>query len=630
MTFFACALDTNRRGVSAAARQRIQSVFTRRALAYRWHDLPGAAACTGVGDRVDEPAFVSHGVHAALGTVRLDNRADIARRVDINSEGASDLELVLHAVARHGARCIPDLLGDFAFVVWDSSTRTAIAACDAFAVKQLYYCADWEGLTLFGSHAEPISMDREYDRARLADLLSVDCLRPDSTVYAGVSQLPPGTRALVQKGVITQERYWSAMRLPPPVGAPIDADEAIATCRDLLVTSVRLRLDSARPTWAQLSGGIDSSAVVSIAQWLFENGKVPRGLAGTVTYVFGQHSAADERSFSDTIVQRWGIRNEQIVDPPLWYDANADLPPIPDQPSIGSPLDPVGQSQTAVVRASGGRVLLTGWGSDQLFTGSMVYFADQLAKGQVTRAISEMAHIAALGRVSFWSIAYQNAVLPYLPSMAQRRFARSMYAIPAWLRKESFHRLGVAGAIPNDRFKGKPGQKYFHYLLSEIALLERSGDQLTLGHGLESRHPFLYRPLVEFASRLPPQLCARPHARKWVLREAMNGILPALVRTRVGKGGSSDIGHRSFAESRALFAPLVRDPILADLGLVDGRRLREAWDRAATVWQTSDPVQSDMLRTLSIEAWLQMRSGRWPHGVISPHSSIRRFHQEML
>jgi asparagine synthetase B (glutamine-hydrolysing) len=129
---------------------------------------------------------------------------------------------------------------------------------------------------------------------------------------------------------------------------------------------------------------------------------------------------------------------------------------------------------------------------------------------------------------------------------------------------------------------------------------------------LDVRHPFLYRPLVEFALRLPPALCIRPHQHKWVLREAMRDILPEVVRTRIGKGSPIDVGVWSFSALRSALEPLVRESILADLGIVDAVKLRRALDETPREAYSITQQHISVFATLAVEAWLQARSGRWP------------------
>jgi len=94
----------------------------------------------------------------------------------------------------------------------------------------------------------------------------------------------------------------------------------------------------------------------------------------------------------------------------------------------------------------------------------------------------------------------------------------------------------------------------------------------------------------------------------------MRGILPEAVRTRVGKGGSTDVLTRSLLTQRALLEPLVREPILAELGIIDEVQFRTAFETAPLKGVEDDELCSDVQTTLMVEAWLRIRSGRWPQG----------------
>jgi asparagine synthase (glutamine-hydrolysing) len=126
----------------------------------------------------------------------------------------------------------------------------------------------------------------------------------------------------------------------------------------------------------------------------------------------------------------------------------------------------------------------------------------------------------------------------------------------------------------------------------------------------ERRYPFLYKPLVEFALRLPPtDGVVRPLAGKWVLRRAMRGLLPDLVRTRVSKGSVGSRMLWSLDHERKVIEWMLQDPILAHMGCVDAARLREAYSEARL---GRLPVTIGLFKALALETWLRIRDGRWP------------------
>jgi asparagine synthase (glutamine-hydrolysing) len=614
--FFACALDTAGVGIGSDLRRQMQSMAMGRGLTYRWDTFDGAAVLTGWDEFDGEVSIEQYRDWLAVGQARLDNRADLERHARAHrsgSEAESDLALILRLVADHGANVVPTLLGDFGFITWRAATRTAIGACDAFNMGRLYY-TQHRGRTLIGSRAEPLSMMPRYDVAYLSDLLTDSAWR-NLTVYAGVKQLAAASTLSVHDDQVLTSSYWSPAECAAAGVATITERDAIETCRDLLTTSIRLRLDPRGRTWAQLSGGIDSSAVVSVVQWLAEQGTIPHGLDGTLTFVIGSDTAADERRFSDAVVKRWGVRNEVVVDAPMWFDdIEATTLPLPDQPLLTLPLAPIDGRFRAILRNARARVLLTGWASDQLFTGSLTYLADHLARGHVAQVFGELAHRAALGRRSFWSLAHRNVVKPFLPGSATEPMA-------SWFRRDAIQRAGCRRR-PDPYSGGRIGRKYAHWLISGIVEAQYADETRALAEMVSVRHPFLYRPLVEFALRLPPELCSRPLAMKWILRQAMQGILPDAVRTRISKGGGGDSLARMFIHQRPFLDQLARDPILADLGLIDARRFTSAVAECANPHAQSGSLQGDVFKTLAIEAWLQVRSGRWPHGFAMPQAPV--------
>jgi asparagine synthase (glutamine-hydrolysing) len=617
MRFFTCILDPLDRGISERVRQRYEALPRRRGLHFRWQSFDQMALLLTWDDTEDQPLVAQGqpGDWVAVGMARLDNRPDLLRRTKRGQSGMFDLEVIRHVIAERGVYCVPDFLGDFAFVAWQARSRTGVAACDAFAVRRLYY-TERDGLVAFASRAEALATEEKYEVRYLAELVTLRPMSENISVYAGVKAVPRASTALLMPGrsIITR-RYWHASDYPVESSWGNAEREAVERCRDLLAESVRLRMGGAGETWAQLSGGMDSSSIVSCAQWLAERGDCSDGLAGTVTFVDRAGTSTDEQDYSGAVVDRWKVPNVTIVDPPVWHDASSELPHL-DQPSGDLPVYPRDRRLCAIVRGAGGRVLLTGSGGDQLFSGTMLFFADWIARGHVAAAIREMARRAAIGRVSFWQLAYRNAFLPFLPRAAHVRFVHDQDEVPAipWLDYPRMKRLGIGRrpAVTAAGYGGKLGHKYHHAVVSMIATLVEHYQGGVIADSLDVRHPLLYRPLVEFALRLPPQLRARPHAHRWVLRQAMQGILPDRVRTRVGKPGTSDYLVWSLTSERERLAALTRTPILADLGVIEAAKLQAVFQDVSRRARGGEFLCGPLLNTLAVELWLRIRSGRWP------------------
>ncbi|MDB4888806.1 MAG: hypothetical protein JWL61_661, partial [Gemmatimonadetes bacterium] len=377
--------------------------------------------------------------------------------------------------------------------------------------------------------------------------------------------------------------------------------------RSLFADAVRLRLTGGNDTWAQLSGGLDSSSIVCMAQTLAASGQVPKGVSGTITFA-DTMAALHETEYSDAVCEQYGVANEKLVDYWAWQDDGL-APPLTDRPVPLYPFYAQVRRMHEVARRAGCRVMLSGHGSDFYLSGNLFFFADLLARGQVLTAMREMVRWSVAGRVSVWGMAFDNAMVPLLPALGRNAMQRQSLCVSDWVDQGLSRRAGLHRQSVIARQLDAPiGRKYAGAIAYAVDALGGGTDSDVVSDAVEVRCPFLYRPLVEFSLRLPPVMRTRAHAQKWVLRQSMRGLLPECVRTRAGKG---IIGSRvawSFEHEQAQVKRLLSDPLLAELGCIDVDRLNGAVSRGR---DRDDTEISMLMITLSLETWLRVRSGRW-------------------
>jgi asparagine synthase (glutamine-hydrolysing) len=592
-------------------RERYSATKCLRDLRVQWHDLAGMSLGVVTDEVGCAPTIAQWQTSVAVGAVRLDNRTELAHHVGCLANQVDDIELVARTLGQRGGRSIREILGDFAFVVWDAAQHSFCAARDAFGVRKLYY-TQRPDLFVFSSRADVLADDDRYDLCALAELAAACNPSPERTVYADVHAIPPGSMAVLKHGRLEVARYWS----PDTWGADDTTAgaerEHCGMFRDLLAEAVRLRLSGDTHTWAQLSGGLDSSSVVSMAQNLVEAGLVPHGVTGTISWAYRWSADSDEREYSGAVARRYQLRNVATLDNWFWQDDGVP-PPVVDQPDVTYICYARDRRTCEIIRQAGGRVLLTGFGSDHYLLGNMFFFADWIASGAVWKALKEMVRRAQLGHTSFWNLAYQNAVLPLAPRFLQHLVVPK-WSVPGWIVPGTARRFGlVNGRTAFRSYQGKIGCMYKHLVQRTVETIPGNlAIYAVMDDLVDVRHPFLYRPLVEFALQLPPEMCVQPHARKWVLREAMRGILPEVVRTRVGKGLNGGCTVQSLVHERRRIDGLLGDPLLAQLGCVDARKLRAAVETAQCTG--NQDLSIAVTHTLAIEAWLQVKSDRWATG----------------
>ncbi len=545
------------------------------------------------------PLSARFGDIVAVGDVRLDNRAELVslcRAAVPNS--VSDLEVVLRVLDAYGEQALPRVLGDFAFVAWDSRAGRLLAARDAFGVKPLYYRAMGDAM-LFASRMDTIASPDAYDTDFMADLLAGLAGPEDRTIWAGVRPIPAGG-CLVQRGTAAEGRhFWTPDAFTPVEKAGVQ--EQVELFRTLFREAVSSRLAAPMATWAQLSGGVDSSSVVAMAQSVTGGEK----LAGTLTLV-DSLGGGDERRYSDAVIQRFGLRSEQVHDYWAWQD-DSGAPPITDGPRPLYPFFARDQRVVDVVRKAGGRVLLSGFGSDHYLLGHLNYMADMAANGRPGAAVREVARWSVQTRLSFWSLLRTEVMRPLVPS--RWRGQDPAYAMPSWITARFAKRTGMGSRILTGRAaQDRPGALFARRIVRDIRSIPAWIDRGPFEEGIEVRYPFLYRPLVEASMRLPVSMRIRPDQQKWVLREAMRGLLPEEVRTRNSKGSIDARILWSLTRERRRIDGLLRDPILAQMGIIEPQALRDAVDQARR-----GIVQNlvFLMSALSLETWLSVRSGKW-------------------
>jgi len=573
-----------------------------------------AAAASTAADAL-RPVLARRGALLAAGDVRLDNRAEAAAWGGVRADGLPDIELVLAAYAARGPECLEHILGDFALVLWDGDRATLTAIRDPFGVKPLFFARE-DGILLFSNRAAALGREGEIDEEWVADFLVGAMVAPGRTVWARVQAVAPGEVLAGRGGALSRRRWWTAADFAPAETA--DERAATETFRGLLEEAVRVRTEGGVPVWSQLSGGVDSSSVVSVAQTLAEAGRGP-GLAGTVTLV-ETLGDGDERRWSDRVVRRWGLRNETVVDPWAWQDDGLP-PPLTDEPRPHYPFWARDRAMAAIVRRAGGRVLLSGQGPDHYLAGNLGFVADLLAAGRVRTALGELVRFSVAARQSFWTGLGRHGIDPFLPTGLKLRRARAHEQLPAWLEPGFVRKMEIQRRLPRVRQLSAPrrGSRFAHQVAAELEGLPGFLERGPFEEGIEMRYPFLHRPLVEHSLRLPPALRIRPRAGKHVLREAMRGILPEEIRMRRGKGGIDARLLWALHHERARLEALLRDPEIARRGWVRADALRAAVERARQGEVDSLPF---LLCSLALETWLAVRSGRWEALASAPAAAV--------
>jgi asparagine synthase (glutamine-hydrolysing) len=463
----------------------------------------------------------------------------------------NDTEVLLRAYAEWGEKCLERLNGMWGFVVYDVVAKRLFAARDRFGVKPLYFTATSEVFG-FASEIKPLLasgvVSRRVNEDRLYDYL-VHALTDHTcdTFFQGVQQLPAGHYLVldIERWGVSTSCYY---RLAPVEARQQinDRDQAALGVRTLLTDAVRLRMVSDVPLGVTLSGGLDSTAVACLKHIVADSNVRCPDHQKTFSILYGEESY-DETPYIDEIVQQIGSHHEygQVSGATLAEDLTKMLWHLEE------PVGKVGvYSQWQVFRMvarAGVKVTLDGQGGDEVFGGYHGYYHDYyrqlLRRGRVGRWSYELGCLAL--KQGFAKL------LPHLPSPADiqnrigRRAGRSATTDDppfAWLSRDFWrrHRNPEATAPRGAQMSGFDALTASTFRSLTVVTLPTSlriSDRNSMAHSVESRMPFLDYRLVEYGYGLPDSMKIHNAQTKFVLREAMRGILPERVRTRQDKTG---------------------------------------------------------------------------------------------
>jgi len=479
-----------------------------------------------------------------------------------------DTETILHAYEQYGPECVSRLRGMFAFALWDSPSRTLFCARDRLGIKPFYYY--WDGrLFAFASEIKALlehpAISASFDESLLPEYLAFGYTSGDATLFRGIRRLPPGHWLALTPQGLRIERYWD---VPRPESFEKRPEQSwIEECRQRLELTVRMRLMSDVPLGMFLSGGVDSSVIAAL---------MSRMVPGPIqTFAVGyRESAYSELDYAAEVARHIGSQHREIrVGREEFFAALPRLIWHEDEPIAW----PSSVSLYFVSRLASQRVkvVLTGEGSDELFGGYGRYHfyllnrrrmqAYRLAPSLLRRRIR--AAIATTGLLpAGWRRKLQHTIL------GRGETLESLYLDNFYAAFSAEEQRGLLAAANGS--DGAAYHSYFGYwnvepaasLLSRMLYADQKTylvellmkqDQMSMACSIESRVPFLDHPLVEFAARVPDRMKLRGGQGKYILKRAVEDLLPGGIIHRRKMGFPTPVGQWLLEpESKSVFSAL--------------------------------------------------------------------------
>ncbi len=462
----------------------------------------------------------------------------------------TDTEVILNAYDAWGVDCLRHFNGMWGFAIFDKRNKRLFCARDRFGIKPFYFHFDRKSFS-FASEIKAVlqysKIERKPNDSIVYDYLSYGLLdHTNETFFDGIYQLPAAHFLVLDGSDIHIERYWN---IDPnnklDFGTDIQAGrEYVRRFYDLFEDSIRLHLRSDVAVGSCLSGGLDSSSIVSVAnKLLFSDQVVSPNLVGEKQKTFSScfdDQRFDERQHIESVLSFTSAERNYIFPNPK--NLLKDLPRLiwhQDEPFGSTSI----YAQWCVMKLAaerGVRVLLDGQGGDEILAGYHTYFDSYwgtlLSQGRLADLQREWAAYQNMYHVSYAHL-IQHTLFSIAPTSLQSRVRAHRGSIG--IRSEFSSKFHQRHPDMEIEYQGDLFSKRLHHALTNTSLpgLLHYEDRNSMAHSIEARVPFLDYRLVEYAFALPEKQKINNGYTKAVLRNSMQGILPESIRARTDKMG---------------------------------------------------------------------------------------------
>jgi asparagine synthase (glutamine-hydrolysing) len=591
---------------------------------------------------------------------RIDNREELLSRLQMGNclpEKVTDTQLILAAYQEWGEDCPQHLLGDFAFAIWDGKEQKLFCARDHMGVKPFYYYVS-ENVFVFGSEIKALfclpEVPRRLNEIRIADYLTLMMEDRVITSYQDILRLSPAHSLVINKSGIQTQCYWS---LDPNREIKLDSDVAYASeFRRIFTEAVRCRLRSAFGIISQLSGGLDSSSVTCVARDILTTERKTE--LHTISTIFDKITQCDERPFISAVLEQGGLIPHYVhgdeVGP---LSCLEEIFKYEDEGLLG-PSHFYPWMVNRATKELGMRIALDGFDGDTTVCHGVSRITELARQGDWKTSIHEVKEFAPHFGVSPYS-AFRNYALPYLKDSAENfhwiGFLRGVQEIHQHFgisRKQLILEHGVKPVLKQIQklWQGK-NQELTKPITSEHPLVESKFaeridlnqriqkldvpteqplttkeqhwlgltqgvlpytleriDQCAANFGLEVRHPFMDKRLIEYCLALPAEQKLSNGFGRMIMRRGLEGILPKEVQWRRGKADlSPNFDDGLLKRDRVLLDQVMSHQIKHLDKYVDSDFLQAAYQRMISENQVQDGDIRAAWQTVILALWFDYK-----------------------
>ena len=505
----------------------------------------------------------------------------------------SDTEVIVHAWEEWGEATVNRLRGMFAFAVWDENRKTLFLARDRFGKKPLYYSVLGDGRLLFASEMKALlvcpDVPRSINLAAVEDYFAYGYVPESKSIYSHIHKLPPGHHLTIIRGRRLAEpvQYWD---LSFESDSEIRSEEQVQhELLDRLREAVSMRLISEVPLGAFLSGGVDSSAVVSMMA-------ETSGLVNSFSIGFSQ-AAYDETQYADEVALRFKTRHHKRIVDADDFSLLARLATIYDEPFADASAIPT--FRVCALAREKVTVALSGDGGDELLAGYRRYHWHQIeekVRGALPnflrrpllrtagnlypkldwapRPFRAKATLLELAEATIDGYFLNVAMFgdQVLQSLFSPSFVRDLQGYHA--REELVRHFKAAPT--DDALAAVQYVDIKTYLPGDILV---KVDRASMANSFEVRAPFLDQGFAQWTTSLPAKLKIRGREGKYILKRALESRLPRDVLYRPKQGFVVPLAEWFRGPLQSIVRTALSGGLLLETGWFDHRYINTAFEQ---------------------------------------------------
>ncbi len=499
---------------------------------------------------------------------------------------ATDTEVIVNLYEEYGIEFVDKLRGMFAFGIYDIKKDMLLITRDHVGIKPLYYTVNEKNNLIFGSEIKTIlqypGIDRELDKYALDLFFTLEYIPAPHSIFKSIKKLPAGHLLTYQNGKTDIKSYWNVTSRIDKSLAERSFDEMKEEFQFLLKESVEMRMISDVPLGAFLSGGLDSSTIVSAMS------TVSKDPIKTFSIGFEEKSYS-ELAYSDIVSKQFKTDHYVKTLSPDINDLVDFLTNFLDEP-LGdfSNFPTYLVSKTARERVT---VALSGDGGDEIFGGYEHYIAQKMARTidlplirSLHPAFSKLTHLfppsrkkkGLVNRIKRFSEGLSNSYadrhfrwMQFLSHLQKKGIYSDAFYNDAYVqdlnRREPF-----AGHFSDATvFDGLNKDLYLDFKTYMVDNILVKVDRMSMATSLEARVPLLDKKMVEFAFSLPSDYKVRGKTTKWFFKKAMENILPNEIIYRRKEGFSIPIKNWLKTDLKDLMMAYLSPNRIKDAGILN-------------------------------------------------------------